>query len=55
MLRIRANGRVFTTPLGSGVGVMEAELLSLGIETRHSRPYHPAVSTGERNELGELL
>ena len=35
------NGRIFTTPLGSGVGAMDAELLSLGIETRHSRPYHP--------------
>src|SRR5277367_68389 len=35
------NGRIFTTPLGSGLGAMEAELLSLGIETRHSRPYHP--------------
>jgi transposase InsO family protein len=35
------NGRIFTTPLGSAVGAMEAELLSLGIETRHARPYHP--------------
>jgi len=35
------NGRIFTTPMGSQIGAMEAELFSLGIETRHSRPYHP--------------
>src|ERR1700722_10061775 len=35
------NGRIFTTPPGSGVGALEAELLSLGIGTRHGRPYHP--------------
>jgi len=35
------NGRIFTTPMGMGVGLMEAELLALGITTRHSRPYHP--------------
>jgi len=35
------NGRIFTSPMGSGVGVMETELLSLGIATRHSRPHHP--------------
>jgi transposase InsO family protein len=35
------NGRIFTTPPGSGVGALEAELLSLGIATRHGRPYHP--------------
>jgi transposase InsO family protein len=35
------NGRIFTTPMGSGVGVMEAELMSLGIGTTHGRPYHP--------------
>ena len=35
------NGRIFTTPLGSGVGALEVELFSLGIESRHSRPYHP--------------
>ena len=35
------NGRIFTTPLGSGVGAMEIELLSLGIATTHGRPYHP--------------
>jgi len=42
------NGRIFTTPPGSALGLMEAELLSLGIETKHSRPYHPAVSRGHR-------
>jgi transposase InsO family protein len=35
------NGRIFTTPMGSGVGAMETELLSLGIGFRHSRPNHP--------------
>jgi len=35
------NGRIFTTPMGSGVGAMETELLSLGIAFRHSRPNHP--------------
>jgi transposase InsO family protein len=35
------NGRIFTTPMGSGVGAMETELLSLGIGTRHGKPYHP--------------
>jgi transposase InsO family protein len=35
------NGRIFTTPMGSGVGAMETELLSLGIGFRHSRPHHP--------------
>lgn len=35
------NGRIFTTPLGTEIGAMEAELLSLGIASKHSRPYHP--------------
>jgi len=35
------NGRIFTTAKGSRVGALELELLSLGIATRHSRPYHP--------------
>ncbi len=35
------NGRIFTTPPGSGVGALAAELLSLGIATRHGKPYHP--------------
>ena len=33
------NGRIFTTPMGSGVGAMEIELLSLGIGTTHGKPY----------------
>lgn len=32
------NGAIFTA---SGVGDMEVELLSLGIGSKHSRPYHP--------------
>ena len=35
------NGRIFTTPMGSGVGAMEIELFALGIATTHGRPYHP--------------
>ena len=35
------NGRIFTTPPGCALGAMEAELLCLGIATKHSRPYHP--------------
>jgi transposase InsO family protein len=35
------NGRIFTASADSGVGAMEVELLSLGIASRHSRPYHP--------------
>jgi transposase InsO family protein len=35
------NGRIFTTPKGTKVGALELELLSLGIATRHARPYHP--------------
>jgi transposase len=49
------NGAIFTASYRNGVAAMESELLSLGIEFKHSRPYHPAVSTSERKELGELL
>jgi transposase InsO family protein len=35
------NGAIFTASYQGGVGAMESELLALGIETRHSRPYHP--------------
>jgi hypothetical protein len=49
------NGAIFTASKGGGVGDMEAELLSLGIVSRHARPYHPAVSTSERKDFGELL
>src|SRR5580700_11141350 len=35
------NGAIFTASKGGGVGDMEAELLSLGIVSRHARPYHP--------------
>jgi len=35
------NGAIFTATYRNGTAAMEAELLSLGIETRHSRPYHP--------------
>ncbi len=35
------NGAVFTASPRGGVGAVEAELVSLGIASRHSRPYHP--------------
>jgi transposase InsO family protein len=35
------NGAIFTAKHLKGVGAMEAELLSLGIGVKHSRPYHP--------------
>jgi transposase InsO family protein len=36
------NGAIFTsTSRGNDLGAMEPELLSLGIRSKHSRPYHP--------------
>jgi transposase InsO family protein len=35
------NGAIFTSAPRHGAGVMEVELLSLGIASKHSRPYHP--------------
>jgi transposase InsO family protein len=35
------NGAVFTSTHRNGSGGMEPELLSLGIRSKHSRPYHP--------------
>ncbi len=35
------NGAIFTASKAPGIGAMEAELLSLGIASKHSRPYHP--------------
>ncbi len=35
------NGAIFTASYRGGIGAMEAELLSMGIASRHSRPYHP--------------
>ena len=36
------NGAIFTaTSRGNDTGAMEPELLSLGIRSKHSRPYHP--------------
>jgi transposase InsO family protein len=37
------NGAIFTAAARNGVCVMESELLELGIEFRHSRPYHPTT------------
>ena len=35
------NGAIFTAASRHGVCVMESELLALGIDFKHSRPYHP--------------
>ena len=35
------NGAIFTSAPRGGASVFEAELFSLGIAARHSRPYHP--------------
>jgi transposase InsO family protein len=35
------NGAIFTASYRNGVAAMESSLLSLGIEFKHSRPYHP--------------
>jgi len=35
------NGAIFTASIRGGEGAMEAALLSLGIRSTHSRPYHP--------------
>ena len=35
------NGAIFTASSRGGVGAMESELISLGIASKHSRPYHP--------------
>jgi len=44
------NGLIFSTKRHHEVaGVTEQALFSLGIEAKHARPYHPAVSRGPRN------
>ena len=35
------NGAIFTASCRGGMAAMESELLSLGIASKHSRPYHP--------------
>ena len=35
------NGRVFTASESGATSAFEAELLALGIDSKHSRPYHP--------------
>jgi transposase InsO family protein len=35
------NGAIFTSAPRGGAGLFETELISLGIATKHSRPYHP--------------
>jgi transposase InsO family protein len=35
------NGAIFTASFRGGMAAMESELLSLGIASKHARPYHP--------------
>lgn len=35
------NGSIFTASARGGISAMETELLTLGIASKHSRPYHP--------------
>ena len=35
------NGAIFTASARGGLAAMQTELLSLGIASKHSRPYHP--------------
>jgi transposase InsO family protein len=35
------NGAIFTASARGGLAAMQTELLSLGIDSKHSRPYHP--------------
>jgi transposase InsO family protein len=49
------NGAIFTAAHLGGRCITEIVLEAHGIELRHSRPYHPAVSRGVRKKLGKLL
>ena len=49
------NGRIFTTPMGSGVGAMEIELLSLGIGTTHGKPIPPPQTQGKVERFHQTL
>jgi len=48
------NGCVYTTWHRGGPNVMQSELLALGIDYRHSRPYHPHTS-GEVERFHQTL
>jgi uncharacterized protein DUF955 len=49
------NGCVYTTWHRRGPNVMQTELLALGIDYRHSRPYHPQTcNRGESMRVAEL-
>ena len=49
------NGAIYTAAYRGAATGLEIDLAALGISFKHGKPYHPAVSTSERNELGELL
>src|ERR1700728_1069425 len=45
------NGAIFTASFRGDRGALATELAVRGITFKHSRPYHPAVSSSERKEL----
>jgi len=49
------NGAVFNGTSRGGITAFEVALGRAGVVYKHSRPYHPAVSTSVRKKLGELL
>ena len=48
------NGAIFTASVLGGEGALEAALLSLGIASKHSRPYHPQTC-GKVERLHQTL
>jgi transposase InsO family protein len=48
------NGCIYTTRHRGGPNVMQTELLALGVEFRHSRPYHPQTC-GKVERLHQTL
>ena len=49
------NGAIYTTAFRGGHSGLEIELARLGIRFKHGKPYHPAVSRGERKKLSKFL
>jgi hypothetical protein len=49
------NGAIFTASKGGGVGDMETELISLGIASRHARPYHPPQTCGKVERFHQTM
>ena len=48
------NGAVFTASAVKGTSAMEAELLTLGIASKHGKPYHPQTLNRPGNLGGSV-